>query len=239
MCLFPYNILPPEEKIESVDKLAADLNKIFTFPEQFLDDDVFRLPMETKLSPPINKVHAYFNTMHNQLTNKRASYFTARDNNHRKDKCRVFLTVEKAPTLKELCKKFIHSNLCVTYQSGYNRLISSFEYQNDIIQLLDIPRTLQKELLQLYYECDLHFSLISYRFTYPHGKRFFFRKNSVAYNYLKSTEKFQYLDLHGIYTQGEVMNIILREFPRSIRKEIMQSREITFQNIGEVEEYIF
>ena len=87
--LMPYAILPPNMRIESVDHLAGEIKEIFNNPERYLEDDVYHLPIEPNISPPINKTHKYFNAMHQYLTNERVTHFSAKDNVFKKEKCRI------------------------------------------------------------------------------------------------------------------------------------------------------
>ena len=174
------------------------------------------LPDLPELRIPSDPVSKMFNQWHKILNNKEAAHYCGSTNPYAREKCRNFNpnNVTERPTLKTICKNFIHTRLALTYEDDLRKFVT-YHYQPQIIRKLDIPPSLKEEIIILYYECPYHRQYAgSVSFNQKHPIRYYVRRGTEVYEQLRQRNKREEnLNLNRIYSRAEIINNIENSLP--------------------------
>lgn len=221
------------------DRLASDLNQIFTHPQAFLYRDMYFVPHNIEKCSPTEPTAVYFNKMHGLLKNGEVAYYNAKTNGHARKICRNFNArdVRKMPTLRKICLNFVHSRMALIYEETSFRSVAAYHYQPLLINKLNIPEVLKRDLLELFDKCPHHKNYVGYHHELFNPIKWYFRKGSLAYTYfINHQAMINMVDVHKLYTWGEIVNIVFTFLPPEIAIEIVENHS---SQLGKVQDFMY
>lgn len=227
-----------KEKVDP-DRLAADINQIFSHPTAFLYRDIYFVPHNIEKCPPTDPTAVYFNKMHTFLTNDEASFYNATTNGNARKICRNFNAqdVRIMPTLRKICLNYIHSRLALVYEETSFRSVATYHYQPLLIQKLNLPLILKKDLLDLYNNCSHHKNYVGFRHELFNPIKWYFRKGSLAHTYfINHQQMINMVNVNKLYTWGEIVNIVFTFLPAEIAVEIIEDHS---SQLGKVQDFMY
>ena len=179
-----------------------------------------------------------FNDWHRVLNNRETIHYCGQQNTKTREICRNFNpgNINQKPTLKTLCKNFIHSRLALTYEKCWDQQFVTYHYQPQIIRKTLLPESLKDELLNLYYNCPYHRQFTgSTKFEEKHPIRFYIRTGTEVFEYIrKINEEEEIMNLNGIYGRTEVENMIKNILPPE------QHHSLDYETIlGQIHEHLY
>ena len=203
------------QKDQQVDphRLSYEIFRLFNI-QQFVKRTAYGMiyglePTYVDEQLPHSAATKYFNKCHRVLTYGETAHLCATVQEPTEISCRNFdpSNVRKMPTLRTLCKNYIHCELALTYEVTKDTKFVTYHYQPQIIEKLSLPKFLRKELTELYYNCQFHNQY--YGFIYKDrelNRRWYFRKGTKLYEELVNKDYADHM-LYRLYTLKEIQNM--------------------------------
>ena len=218
-------------------RLAYEIFRIFNI-QQFTKRTAYGImyglnPTYVNKQVQQSETVSYFNQWYGILTHKETAHLCASVHDPTEISCRNFnpSDVRQTPTLKTLCKNFIHCELALTYEVTDKTKFVTYHYQPQVIKKLPIPQTLIEELLELYYSCQSHNQF--YGFIYQDrelNRRWYFRKGTKLYEELAKLEFAEHM-LHRLYTLKGIQTMAVIYAPPYLKKDADRKN-----NFGQIRE---
>ena len=146
-----------------------------------------------------------------------------------------YLDPKNPLTLKQRCLEFLHFNLCLKTVDSNNELKVDFREAPVVITEMKIPKTLQDELLALYFQCAMHrllFTSIPFQFEF---KRYILRENSLLFMLLQNEKNWDKNGNYGRYPLSQLIDLVIdTDIIIDLRMPSLVFRNFVFNSCTEI-----
>ena len=177
----------------------------------------------------------------NNLFKEKMSYhdyssiqMSERVHNNKRKECKVFTEINKVPTLYNRCLKYVHKSLKLSEFHSPNLLFSVYLNQPHIIENLNLPSTIKRDLNRLFQKCTYHANFVGFEDAYTlQPDRFSFRENTYLWKLLKRHPLFNNKELFKFVGKEQILLVLRDILGRNPSINIERNFDAFFREVQE------